>query len=345
MKDVRVRESTIAINSAMRSILPFPCMFQIVADKLVAFDQAMMQPYQVIILPLRCSESFSNASFLEFLARTDRDIAPAEVIYLVAAEDEGDGDESKMLLRLTADSSIPVHDLAQLLSSIVNTTILPVAQVSAQAHSVETEDVQYYQEDSSHAAIPVRHPSTGASASNPQRPKRRLTVAEAVPVQAPVSAPSAPQRRASAHSQMLPHAGAAHTPAVAAAYQQYWLSAQAHHHWLLQQQQAQGQPQHAQQLGYAAPAPSRVPRERRHAATQPPAENEDPSWPHPAVAPHQNHSAGTESHGHGIHDAATHDAYMYLEGLGPDEDDVLSGYLDTFDDADELFTPHPARRG
>jgi hypothetical protein len=233
IKDVRVRESTIAINSAMSRILPFPCMFQIVTDKIAAFDQAMLQPYQVIILPLRSTETFSNSSFLEYMKSVDLQGAP-EVIYLTEVDDDGDDDDSKRLLRLSVDSSIPVHELAQLLASIVHAPSAHFPAAHASSDSGDMEDTGYTTDI--HSAIPVipvaRVPSRSTN-GRAHSAKRKITFAEAAPV--PSEAP-APRVRAAAQP--------AYDPAIAAVYHQHWLAAHAHHHWFAQHGLAHGSENH-----------------------------------------------------------------------------------------------------
>jgi hypothetical protein len=317
MKDVRVRESTIAINEAMSRILPFPCMFQIVADKISAFDQAMMQPYQVIILPLRCTESFGNACFLEYIARVDDQSAP-EVIYLASADD-GNEDESKRLLHLTEDSSIPVQELAQLLSSIVFAPAAHLPTASVSSRDVHVEDISYTQD--------VRV-TTGAQGSvgRIKGSKRKLTLAKAHPV--PVAA---------AVHRGAPRPSLSFATATAAAYQQYWLAAQAQGHaprqWLLQHPDGSAafpaglHPQ-------AFPTPPRVHPRRRHASVA----SVDREHAIHRVVTAEN--AAEEDHAFFHNPQGMHSLSASSNADLGDEDadsEALSFCLDGFDDSEELF--------
>jgi hypothetical protein len=313
IKDVRVRESTIAINSAMSRILPFPCMFQIVADKIAAFDQAMLQPYQVIILPLRSAETFSNSSFLEYIKSVDSQGAP-EVIYLVEAGDEGDDvDDSKRLLHLTADSSIPMHELAQVLASIVHAPAAHFPAANVSADSGDMEDSCYTADI--HSAIPDipagRVPSRSAGRS--QGAKRKISFAEAAPV---------PSAAAGAGAQ------SAYDPA--AAYQ-HWQAAQARmHHWFVETCHARG---YGNGNGGAAPV--------RGGALQHRVVSADEPTDRLSCESTDFMLSGSGDGGVYCGGTSTSSSSAAELEITADDEEAFNCCLDGFDDTDELFTHGP----
>jgi hypothetical protein len=128
LKDVKVKESAKVLESVMGPLMPFPCSIQVVPDKIVAFEQVLMQDYSVIVLPFRCTDIFTNSNFSKVLESAGGK-AP-KFIYMV----ENDDDISRCpvagsVLRLSPDSSIPVHALVHLLTiAIVPQEVTEVAE-------------------------------------------------------------------------------------------------------------------------------------------------------------------------------------------------------------------------
>jgi hypothetical protein len=128
LKDVKVKETAKVLESVMGPLMPFPCSIQVVPDKIVAFEQVLMQDYSVIVLPFRCTDIFTNSNFSKVLESAGGK-AP-KFIYMVENDDYiSRCPIAGSVLRLSPDSSIPVHALVHLLTiAIVPREVIEVAE-------------------------------------------------------------------------------------------------------------------------------------------------------------------------------------------------------------------------
>lgn len=102
---------------ALRRMLDFPCFVQIVPDKIVAFEMAMLNFYDVIILPFTCDDPFTTSTFVEIISSIE-DIQPS-LIYMVKHDEVYDVEEKSKYIRMSAEFTLNIRELVQAIESAI----------------------------------------------------------------------------------------------------------------------------------------------------------------------------------------------------------------------------------
>lgn len=221
LKDVRARESAQELEASVGPLLSFPCVFQVVPDKLVAYEQATMQEYDAIFLLSKCTETFPTPVFVEVINAIGG--KTPTMIYMVDHKESVDHYVRRdcPYLRLTSEGSMILHDLARIITNVA----FP-AQKEVLVEPVVTEEPSARPETLPRvpeASLPVVA-EEGTHRSSSGKKKRKHTRKE----------DSAPSYAAGLPA---PYGFSMDFPENAAAYYQYMHSMTMHHQWLAQAQQ------------------------------------------------------------------------------------------------------------
>lgn len=251
MKDVHERKSSIEVENALRRMLDFPCFIQIVPDKIVAFEMAMLNYYDVIILPLTSEDPFSTAAFVEIISSVDE--SPPAMIYMVNHDEHFDVAEKSRYIRMSAEFTLNIRELVQ---AIVTAIEPPSVDAVSPGNHEQIQDLFRQTSDvlppaaaalsiaASPKHSPILPPSNSRSAGSKRKRSKKEKDAEHDKVAG--CAKSHDEFAHHGHGHGYPEGRRAPTEAETAAYHHYWR--QIH----MQQWQAQ---QHMQEYMYPAMHP------------------------------------------------------------------------------------------
>jgi hypothetical protein len=206
------------LDAVVGPLLSFPCIFQVVPDKIVAFEQVMLQDFDAIILPLRCPETFASSTFVEIVESMGG--AVPRMVYMIDFGEVTDHRKSDFFLRLTPDGSIPLHELIR----VVNNAVLPSRVVEIEevvvptVYAVDAEEIErpVGLQQPIHAALPCE-PVSPSKRSSCKRKRDRAC---------------ASRNHENASSRV--RQGPEQDPHMLA-YMQYWQAVHAHQQWQAQQ--------------------------------------------------------------------------------------------------------------
>lgn len=122
------------LDAVVNPLLDFPCVFQVVPDKIVAFEHITMHDYDAIILPLRSSETFATSTFVEIVGSIGGSVPT--IIYMIEHDDVVEGMNIDEIVRLTPESAIPLPDLVHAISAVLapnHTNVVSVTIPETQA--------------------------------------------------------------------------------------------------------------------------------------------------------------------------------------------------------------------
>jgi hypothetical protein len=141
MPDTNEKSSSKELETALKPLLPFPCVFQVVADPLVAFDCSRLQLFDIIIIPQKTSKPFTAITFMDLLRNSDGFSPP--FVFLLEQDEMPKriaGSGSKYI-RYSQARNIPLQELSKAIISCVESdpvmarklARIPTAEVVATA--------------------------------------------------------------------------------------------------------------------------------------------------------------------------------------------------------------------
>ena len=127
---MQIRESTTQLTSVVGPMLSFPTAFQVVPDNIVAQEHILMKDYDVLVLPLDCTQTIPTQVFLLIL-QSFINIRIPNIIFMATHDEEISHEDlkTKSILRLTSNGSIPLDELVCKITSAVNPPVETIANI------------------------------------------------------------------------------------------------------------------------------------------------------------------------------------------------------------------------
>lgn len=111
-------------------MLSFPSAFQVVPDNIVALEHILMKDYDVLVLPLDCTQTIPTQVFLLIL-QSFINIRIPNIIFMATHDEELSHEDlkTKSILRLTSNGSIPLDELVNKITTAVNPLVETIANI------------------------------------------------------------------------------------------------------------------------------------------------------------------------------------------------------------------------
>ena len=111
-------------------MIDFPCIFQVVPDNIVAQELLLMHEYNILILPINCSDTIPTKTFIHILQLL-HGINMPKLIFMEQYNNINNNNHKENhkhtaikenILHLNENGSIPLHELVDRIYYALNTT-------------------------------------------------------------------------------------------------------------------------------------------------------------------------------------------------------------------------------